>query len=94
MAHILSVMAPVNVCLPGAAASAANARRLTIRGQEVTNQDWRGILAVLTSLGYFLVVSLATIRFEFLQVLAAIGLLSTPEMLVLSWYFKAKEEAK
>lgn len=69
-------------------------RRLTIRGQEVTNQDWRGILAVLTTVGYFLVVSLTTLRFEFLEILVATGLLSTPEMLVLSWYFKAKEEEK
>lgn len=69
-------------------------RRVTIRGQQVTEQDWRGILAVLTTLGYFLAIALALVRYEFEQVLIATGVLSTPETLVLSWYFKAKEDGK
>ena len=69
-------------------------RRVTIRGQQVTEQDWRGILAILTTIGYFIVVAIATFRFEFMQTLVLVGLLSTPEMLVLSWYFKAKENTK
>ena len=69
-------------------------RRVTIGGQQVTEQDWRGFLAVLTTVGYFLVIALALIRYEFEQMLVATGLLSTPEMLVLSWYFKAKEDGK
>lgn len=69
-------------------------RRLTIHGQQVTNQDWRGILAVLTTVGYFLTVSVALLRYDFVQVLTATGLWSTPELLVLNWYFKAKEDEK
>ncbi len=69
-------------------------RRLTIRGQQVTEQDWRGILAILTTLGYQLVIAIATARYDFVQMLIATGLLSTPEMLVLSWYFKAKEQQR
>ena len=69
-------------------------RRLTIHGQQVTNQDWRGIIAVLTTVGYFLAVSVASLRYDFLQVLAATGMWSTPELLVLNWYFKAKEDEK
>ena len=69
-------------------------RRITIRGQHVTEQDWRGILAVLTTVGYFLVISIASLRYDFAQMLIATGLLSTPEMLVLSWYFRAKEQEK
>jgi hypothetical protein len=67
---------------------------VTIAGQQVTEQDWRGILAVLTSLGYFIVISFATLRYVAEEALAIIGLLSTLEMVVLSWYFKAKEESK
>lgn len=73
---------------------AIHRRRVTIAGQQVTEQDWRGFLAVLTTLGYFIVISIATLRYGVEQSLAIIGLLSTLEMLVLSWYFKAKEDAK
>lgn len=66
-------------------------RRVTIAGQPVTEQDWRGILAVLTTLGYFIVISVATVRYGEEEALAVIGLLSTLETVVLSWYFKAKE---
>ena len=69
-------------------------RRVTIRGRQVTEQDWRGILSVLTTIGYFVIVTIATFKFEFTQVLVTMGLLSTPEMLVLSWYFRAKEDSK
>jgi hypothetical protein len=69
-------------------------RRLTIRGQQVTEQDWRGILAILTTTGYFLVIAIASLRFEFTQALVVTGFISTPETLVLNWYFKAKEEGK
>jgi len=69
-------------------------RRVTIAGQQVTEQDWRGVLAVLTTLGYFVVISIATLRYGVEQSLAVVGFLSTLEMVVLSWYFKAKEDAK
>jgi len=69
-------------------------RRVTIAGQQVTEQDWRGILAVLTTVGYFSVISAATLRYEPEQTLALTGLLSTLEMVVLSWYFKAKENSR
>jgi hypothetical protein len=69
-------------------------RRVTIRGQQVTEQDWRGILAIVTALGYFLNATLAMLRFGFIEAIATIGFLLTPEMLVLSWYFKAKEDGK
>ncbi len=62
-----------------------------LRGQEVTEQDWRGILAIITTLGYFVVVSLAALRFDFTQTLLATSLLSTMETLVLNWYFRAQE---
>jgi hypothetical protein len=69
-------------------------RRVTIAGQQVTEQDWRGILAVATTLGYFVVISVATLRYGAEEALAIIGLLSTLEAVVLSWYFKAKEGSK
>jgi len=69
-------------------------RRVTIAGQQVTEQDWRGILAVITTLGYFAVISIAALRYGVEEALAVIGLLSTLETVVLSWYFKAKENAK
>jgi hypothetical protein len=69
-------------------------RRVTIRGQQVTEQDWRGILATVTALGYFLNATLAMLRFGFTEAIATIGFLLTPEMLVLTWYFKAKEDGK
>jgi hypothetical protein len=69
-------------------------RRVTIAGQQVTEQDWRGILAVVTTLGYFVVISVATLRYGAEEALAVIGLLSTVETVVLSWYFKAKETSK
>jgi hypothetical protein len=69
-------------------------RRVTIAGQQVTEQDWRGILAVVTTLGYFVVISVATLRYGAEEALAVIGLLSTVETVVLSWYFKAKETTK
>src|SRR5438552_2949863 len=28
-------------------------RRVTVRGQQVTEQDWTGIIAIITTLGYF-----------------------------------------
>jgi len=69
-------------------------RRVTIAGQQVTEQDWRGILAVVTTLGYFIVISVATLRYGAEEALAVIGLLSTLETVVLGWYFKAKENSK
>ncbi len=69
-------------------------RRVTIGGQQVTEQDWRGILAILTTVGYFMVVTIATFRYGFTETLVTIGFLSTPEMLVVSWYFKAKEDSR
>ena len=72
----------------------AHRRRVTIAGQQVTEQDWRGLLAVVTTLGYFVVISLAMLRYGAEESLALIGLLSTLETVVLSWYFKAKESSK
>jgi hypothetical protein len=66
-------------------------RRVTIAGQQVTEQDWRGVLAVATTLGCFVVISVATLRYGAEEALAIIGMLSTLETVVLSWYFKAKE---
>jgi hypothetical protein len=67
-------------------------RRITIRGQQVTEQDWRGILAVLTTIGYFAILTVSAVRFGFTESLVILGFMSTPETLVLNWYFKAKEE--
>ena len=69
-------------------------RRITIRGQQVTEQDWRGVLAVLTTMSYFAVVIVSAVRFGFNESLITMGFLSTSETLVLNWYFKAKEERK
>ncbi len=69
-------------------------RRVMLHGQKVTEQDWRGILAVLTTVCYYLVASIATIRYDFTLALVTISVLSTPEMLVLNWYFRAKEMAR
>jgi hypothetical protein len=69
-------------------------RRVTVRGQQVTEQDWRGILAIITTIAYFVNATLAMLRFGFTEAIAAIAFLLTPEMLVLSWYFKAKEEGR
>ncbi len=69
-------------------------RRITIRGQQVTEQDWRGILAVLTTLGYFVIMIVSAVKFGFTESLVTMGFMSTPETLVLSWYFRAKEERK
>ncbi len=66
-------------------------RRITVRGQQVTEQDWRGILAIITTLGYFVNATLAMLEFGFTEAVTTIAFLMTPEMLVLSWYFKAKE---
>ena len=68
-------------------------RRVTIAGQQVTEQDWRGILAVVTTLGYFVVISIAALRYGADESLAVIGLMSTLETVILSWYFKAKENS-
>ncbi len=72
--------------------SVRNRRRITIYGKEITERDWRGILALLTTIGYFVTVSITTLRYDFAESLTTAALLSTPEMLVLSWYFRAKEE--
>jgi hypothetical protein len=69
-------------------------RRVTIAGQQVTEQDWRGILAVVTTLGYFIVISVATLHYGAEEALGFVGLLSTLETVVLSWYFKAKEKLR
>ncbi len=69
-------------------------RRITIRGQQVTEQDWRGILAVLMTLGYLVIIAVSEVRFGFTESLVTMGFMSTPETLVLSWYFRAKEERK
>ncbi len=69
-------------------------RRVTIAGQQVTEQDWRGILAVVTTLGYFVVISVATLRYAAEEALTIIGLLSALEAVVLNWYFKSKEGSK
>ena len=66
-------------------------RRITIRGQQVTDQDWRGFIAVMTTLGYLSNATLAILRFGFTEAIATIGFLLTPEMLVLNWYFRAQE---
>ncbi len=70
-----------------------NERRITVHGHRVTEQDWRGVLAIITTLGYFVIVLIVALRNDFPETLTAAGLLSTPEMLVLSWYFRAKEAA-
>ena len=70
----------------------ARRRRVTVRGRQVTEQDWRGILAILTSVGYFLTVVVASLRYDFVQLLTVTAFWSSPELLVLNWYFKAKEE--
>src|SRR2546425_5388269 len=67
-------------------------RRVTVRGQQVTEQDWRGILAVLVTAGYFLTVAIASLKLDFVQLLAMTGFWSSPELLILNWYFEAKEE--
>ena len=69
-------------------------RRITVKGQQVTEQDWRGILAIITTLGYFVNATLAMLDFGFTEAIAAIAFLLTPEMLILSWYFKAKEDER
>jgi hypothetical protein len=69
-------------------------RRVTLAGQQVTEQDWRGILAIVTTFGCFVVISVATLRYGAEEALAIIGMLSTLETVVLSWYFKAKELSK
>jgi hypothetical protein len=69
-------------------------RRITIRGQQVTDQDWRGILAILTTIGYFVIMTVSALKFGFTESLVTMGFMSTPETLVLNWYFKAKEEGK
>ncbi len=69
-------------------------RRVTIRGQQVTEQDWRGILAILTTLGYFVTIAIASLRYDFVELLTVTGFWSTPELLVLNWYFKAKENER
>jgi len=69
-------------------------RRVTVRGQQVTEQDWTGIIAIITTLGYFANATLAMLRFGFTEAIATIAFLLTPEMLVLTWYFKAKEDGK
>ena len=69
-------------------------RRVTVRGQQVTEQDWRGIIAIITTIGYFVNETLAMLRFEFTEAIATIAFLLTPEMLVLTWYFKAKEDGR
>ena len=72
----------------------ARQRRVTVRGQQVTEQDWRGILAIIATLGYFLNATLAMLRFSFTEAIASLGIMLTPEMLVLTWYFRAKEDEK
>ena len=67
-------------------------RRITIKGQQVTEQDWRGILALLTTTGYFIVATISILKFSFTESLATLGFLSTPQTLVLNWYYKAKEK--
>ena len=67
-------------------------RRVTIKGKPVTEQDWRGLLAIMTTIGYLSNSTLAIIRFGFTEAIAAIGFLLAPEMLVLNWYFRAREE--
>ncbi len=67
-------------------------RRITIRGQQVTEQDWRGVLAVLVTAGYFMTLAIASLKFDFFQLLTIMGFWSSPELLILNWYFRAKEE--
>ncbi len=67
-------------------------RRITIKGQQVTEQDWRGILALLTTTGYFIVATISILKFSFTESLATMGFLLTPQTLVLNWYYKAKEK--
>jgi hypothetical protein len=43
------------------------------------------------TLGYLLNATLAILRFGFTEAIATIGFLLTPEMLVLNWYFRARE---
>ena len=70
----------------------ARRRRVTVRGRQVTEQDWRGILATLTSVGYFLTVAVVALRYDFVQLLTVTAFWSSPELLVLNWYLKAKEK--
>jgi len=65
-----------------------------VRGHQVTEQDWRRIIAIITTIGYFVNATLAMLRFEFTEAIATIAFLLTPEMLVLTWYFKAKEDGR
>jgi hypothetical protein len=67
-------------------------RRVTVRGGTVTEQDWRGMLAILTTIGFFSTATMALLRFEFAEAIATVGFVLTPEMLVLNWYFKSKED--
>jgi hypothetical protein len=43
------------------------------------------------TLGYLLNATLAILRFGFTETIATISFLLTPEMLVLNWYFRARE---
>ena len=69
----------------------ARRRRVTVKGHQVTEQDWRGFLAIVATLGYFLNGTLAMLKFGFTESIAILGFLLAPEMLVLNWYFRAKE---
>ncbi len=66
-------------------------RRITIRNQEVNEQDWRGLIAILTTVGFFAVSTAALFRYSFGDTIATVAMLSTTETLVLNWYFKSKE---
>lgn len=69
-------------------------RRVTIAGQQVTEQDWRGILAIATTLGCFVVITVATLRYQAEESLAIIGMLTTLQTVILGWYFRTKEAVK
>lgn len=53
-------------------------RRITVHGHRVSEQDWRGFLGILTTVGYLIIVGVVALRHEFSETLAAAGLLSTP----------------
>ncbi len=51
-------------------------------------------MAILTTLGYFVTIAIASLRYDFVELLTVTGFWSTPELLVLNWYFKAKENER
>ena len=72
--------------------STVKRRRITVRGKQFLPQDWRGLLAVLTTVGFFTTSTISVLRYQFTETMATIAVLSTTETLVLNWYFRSREE--